>query len=142
MTAVAIDTLNKTLGDGKVRVQWPVLMRIAGDAELLAVGSARQLDDSIWRDDTGYFSNSGSADKQSQALLVMELVDSDGRVFKVRESESGSMEYFCTEQSYRLDEVVQFAQQHAAVRGHCCVAKLGAKSIQQVITLVEHLGHE
>ena len=123
-------------------IHWPALVRVESDAELLVVESATQLTDPTWREDTGYFSHSGSVTQQGQPMLLAELVDSDGRVFTLRETEAGSMEYHATDRYYELDEVIQFVQLHAAVQGYCCVAKFGAKSIQQTITLVEHLGHD
>jgi len=130
------------MGDDKVLIQWPVLIRVADDAEMLVVESAATLDNPAWRDESGLFFHQVSDQTKAESSESPELVDSVGKVFSVRVRNDGSIEYLSKDHCYGVSEVVRFVQQHAALQGHCCVSKLGARSIQQAITLVEQLNHE
>ena len=122
-----------------VFVCWPALLCITNDAELLTVNSADQLANQQWRDDAGLFAEVGIAPKFGNG---MELIDSVGRVFTVLANDQDSFDCLYADRRYGLAEVIQLVQQHAALHGHCCVAKIGAGSIPQAIQIVEHLNNE
>ncbi len=123
-------------------IVWPALIRVAADGELLAVASAKPVADAQWRTDVGLNIGATTNADMACASPSVELVDADGDVFTVHLSDTGSIEYRSACRRYQLSEVVQLVQQHAALQGHCCIAKIAAGSIQQAIQLIEHLNHE
>lgn len=123
-------------------ISWPALIRVANDADLLVVTSAAPITDPQWRADVGLCFGFTTNCDQACASQSLELIDSNGRVFAVLLKGTDSIELLPSDRLYKLSEVVQLVQQHAALQGHCCVAKIAAGSIQQAIQLVEHLNHE
>lgn len=123
--------------DEKYLIRWPVLLRVKGDVELITVGSAEQLGNPQWRADTGLFPD--IAMEPQSWLECMEVIDANGQVFSIQPAERSSIEYIASGHRYGLGEVIQYVQQHAALQGHCCVAKMGAKSIDEAIHMVEQL---
>jgi hypothetical protein len=122
---------------------WPAIVRIEADAELLAVRSEAQMCDADWRDENGLFlPSAGGSDKESFGESydhTPELIDSSGSVFTLRLAGDGSVAFSGTGKRYLCDEIVGLVQRHAAVQGHCCVAKIGAGSIEQAVSLVERI---
>ena len=126
----------------KVGVRWPALLCAGNDAELLIVNSADQLADQQWRDDAGLLAEVAIEPNVGIGMEVAELIDSDGRLYTEYANDPASIELRYADRCYLLSEVVQLVRQHAALQGHCCVAKIGASSIPQAIQIVEHLNNE
>jgi len=119
-------------------VHWPVLVRIGDDAELLTVGSAAQFADPQWRDTAGL----RPITVEGGLNTGLEIIDSSGRVFNTAAKDSDTIEWHATKRIYSVEEVVRLVRCHAALQGHCCVAKIGARSIQDAVQMVEHLSDE
>lgn len=119
--------------DNKLTPDWPVLYHTGGDDELLVFQSASQFDAAIRQPDH---------DIQAYCLVDPDsngvLIDAHGCVFKWAAGTTGAT-YRATEKQLPLPDVVELVRRHAALQGHCCVAKIGAGSITQAIALVEHL---
>lgn len=122
---------------------WPAIIRIVEDAELLAVKSAGQLNEAVWREDQGLFlPGAGSTDAESvreSCSIAPELIDSSGLAFNLHLAADESVECAHADKRYLCAEIIELVQRHAALQGRCCVAKIGAGSIAQAVLLVEQI---
>ncbi|WP_020681411.1 DUF4144 family protein [Marinobacterium rhizophilum] len=66
------------------------------------------------------------------------LIDSAGQVYRLLPGKGGPRMDACA-QALTLNEVLVLVRNHASVQGNCCVAKLGARSIDEAIHLVAYL---
>ena len=126
-------------------ISWPALIRVSNDSELLVVHSTDTLADPNWRLDAGFLRTAQTVSTSGGSGLLgasLELIDSNGRLFEVELKGAVSIECTRTSRHYDLSEVVNLVQQHAALQGHCCIAKITAGTIPQAIQLVEHLNNE
>jgi hypothetical protein len=66
------------------------------------------------------------------------LVDSAGQVYRLLPGKGDLTIEACAE-VLALDQVLTLVRSHACVQGSCCVAKLGARSIDEAIHLLATL---
>lgn len=122
---------------------WPAIICVDDDAELLVARSADSISTKQWLDDAGLAAGCMGSSAADKGLLPLTLIDSSGQSFAIRvnnlDSAAVSVDFVAQERCYTLNEIVGLVQQHASMQGHCCVAKIGAGSIQQAIQMVEHL---
>lgn len=102
-------------------VQWPAIIRLHADHELIFVADAAQLctDDALQH-------------MQVQAQDV--LIDSGGAVYSIRNNVD--FELVPTATSLSLEDVEALLRLHLANNGNCCVSKFHAFSIREAIISV------
>ena len=110
-------------------IRWAVVVRMAGDAELIYV--ADQCD---WDEDKG---GCQPACAEGDVLL-----DASGRVYRLTRTVDGRVVPEATGATRTLIEVLGLVKAHAAQSGCCCVAKLHAASIRQAIEMVKSLDEQ
>jgi hypothetical protein len=104
-------------------IHWPAVIQYRGDDELRFIASR-----SHWAE------YCRAPDLHSNDRLI----DALGAVYQL-DLAAGSLGLLQTDDRVSLNEVLDLVRAHAAVHNQCCVAKLGARSISEVIHLVEHI---
>lgn len=104
-------------------VNWPAVIRIYGDAELIHVA-----DQAEWEHNPDLH----SADYSEADYLV----DSAGDVYCLTTKTGKQVKPECSGEVRTLVEMLGLVKAHAAQSGSCCVAKLYAPSIREAIEIV------
>lgn len=100
------------------QITWPAILIQEGQAELLFLESQAN-----W-----------IVESQGYIEDASRLVDSSGRCY-VREQQS----WKGSTQTMPLNELVELIRHHASTMGHCCTAKIGARSLEQAFEIMEYL---
>ena len=108
------------------RVQWPALVRYAGEAELTWIASA-----AAWRDDPDYH----AFDYTEHDILI----DSSGARFALTARAGNRVLPTPLAGSVEPAELSALLRAHCAAIGACCVAKLSTASAAECIALVGEL---
>lgn len=107
-------------------VQWPVILKLYGDDELVFIK-----DEQTWASDVA---------TQSMKLTADDfMIDSAGTQFRITRGEAGHgvAEYQHDEaKQVTLAVVAQLVRLHAASRGTCCVSKLTVRSVAEAMQVV------
>ncbi|HEY9276852.1 MAG TPA: DUF4144 family protein [Methylotenera sp.] len=102
-------------------VQWPAIIKLHADDELIFVSDAAQFTD----DDTLQLTHIQAQDR---------LIDSSGAVYRI--SKGQSLELVSSDLSLSLHEVEVLLRLHLSNNGNCCVSKFHAHSIHEALTSV------
>ena len=107
-------------------MNWPGIVKHAGDAELIYVS-----DQSEWYNDVDlHYSEYGESDY---------LIDSSGDIYTLTERSNNYVEPQANGSTMSLSEILGLVKVHAAMKGSCCVSKLYAPTINDAFRLVESL---
>lgn len=142
-------TRSKFAIDNKLIPDWPALYHSDrgsdGDPGAASYGASEGNDELlIFRSASEFEAALREPDHDIQAYCLTDpdnnglLIDVRGSVFKWAVTTSGAS-YRATGKQLPLPDIVDLVRRHAALQGHCCVAKIGAGSITQAIALVGHL---
>jgi hypothetical protein len=104
-------------------VNWPGVIKISGDAELVYVA-----DQAAWEQNPELY----SADYSEADYLV----DSAGDVYCLTIKTDKRVKPECSGKARTLVEVLGLVKAHAAQSGSCCVSKLYAPSIREAMEIV------
>ena len=107
-------------------VSWPAIIKIDGDAELTFI-----------RDQTAWEQNSGHHHFRYRSSDA--LIDSSGSLYSLTTQVNG---YAIPEPSsctLTLEDVATLVRAHAVQANACCIEKISAPSIKDIIQLVESL---
>lgn len=99
-------------------MQWPAIMKLHADDELIYIA------------DTGQFTNDDAL-RQMYIQANDMLIDSIGAVYRLQNTPQ--LELFETGASLSLHEVEDLLRLHLANHGTCCVSKFHANSIHEAI---------
>jgi hypothetical protein len=110
-------------------MQWPAIIKYAGEAELGFFSSQ-----SAW-DDVGLHVSGHQA--SYQALDV--LIDSSGEIYSIANKINGLVEPAPSGRTATLHELIEMVRAHASVLGSCCVSKFYAASIPEAILMVNSI---
>jgi len=107
-------------------MRWPALLSYVGDNELVFIANQ-----SAWMSDR---------DLQSPHFDEGDrIIDTDGCLYQPEKSEKG-IELVKLEEKYTLEDLVELVQAHMFEQaGATCVSKVGASSIDQLMTIMEAL---
>jgi len=111
---------------GTKLVNWPGIIKLSGDAELIYVSNKAEWDKDA---DLHYF-------KYNESDY---LIDSSGDVFTLTTRENEYVNLEVNGNSMTLHEILGLIKAHAAQKGSCCVAKLYAPTIIEAFKIVESL---
>jgi hypothetical protein len=107
-------------------VNWPAIIKYAGDDELSFVQSLEELNKRP--DLRGSTFNPGDV-----------LIDATGKVYRPHNGSSRIEFQRESGEILTLDAVVDLVRRHASICGECCIGKISAPSITEAIALVRDL---
>lgn len=107
-------------------VSWPAIIKFDGDAELTFI-----------RDQADWEQNAEYHHFQYQAGDT--LIDSTGQLFSLTAQAVGYALPEPVRHILSFEDIVTLVRAHAAQTGTCCIEKISAPSIKDVIELVESL---
>ena len=102
---------------------WPVLVKYEGDSELTFVASESQ-----WHSDADLSLYSYEAQDM--------LIDAKGVIHRLNQQINNCVSPIATNRSLSLAAVIELVKAHMSQLGFCCVSKLSAATIEQVINMV------
>ena len=105
-------------------VNWPAIIKFNGDAELIYI-----------RDETDWTQNTGSNHFRLQPGDT--LIDSTGCLYPLNANGRALPEQAGRKLSQ--EDITMLVRAHAAQAGSCCIEKISAPSIKDVIELVKSL---
>jgi hypothetical protein len=106
-------------------INWPVLLKLAGEAELVYLA-----DQSAWEAGADAFATTYTPDDQ--------LIDAAGHVFSLVTDADGSVRPRAVATKLTLTEITDLVRAHESALGSCCVAKLSFGSITQALAAVRY----
>ena len=108
-------------------VNWPAIIKIDGDAELIFI-----------RDQAAWEQNSEHHHFQYRNSDA--LIDSSGNLYSLTNRVNGYVMPKPANRTLAAGDIVELVRAHAAQGGTCCVEKIAAPSIKEIIELVASLG--
>ena len=107
-------------------VSWPAIIKIDGDAELIFI-----------RDQWAWVLNSGHLHFRYRSCDS--LIDSSGSLYSLTTQVYGYAIPEPASRSLTLEDSATLVRAHAAQASTCCIEKIAASSIKDIIHLVESL---
>ena len=107
-------------------VSWPAIIKIDGDAELTFI-----------RDQTAWEQNSGHHHFRYRSSDA--LIDSSGSLYSLTTQVNGYAIPEPASRTMTLEDIAALVRAHAAQANACCIEKISASSIKDIIQLVESL---
>lgn len=107
-------------------VNWPAIIKHAGDAELVYIHDQTQ-----WDNDSELHSATYDASDF--------LIDSQGNTFSLTHLNNQHIELQPRSEPVTLHDMLGLVKAHAAQKGSCCVAKLYAPTIRDALAIVASL---
>lgn len=107
-------------------VSWPAIIKIDGDAELTFIRNQ-----TAWEQNTEYH-DFRYRDSDT-------LIDSSGSLYSLTTQTNGHATPEPVNRTLALGEIAKLVRAHAAQSGTCCIEKIAAPSIKEIIQLVESL---
>ncbi|WP_415890966.1 DUF4144 family protein [Neptuniibacter sp. SY11_33] len=104
-------------------IKWPAIIKYHGDSELTYISSGSE-----WETDHDLHAVVYDADDR--------LIDSDGALFSLEETEDRLVMPRPVEAYFELEEMVDLIRAHFSSIGECCVSKFSIGSIAEGITTV------
>ncbi len=124
------DAINR---DDNNPILWPALLIQEHQAELIYLGSEQD-----WRLQTQSHIDEGS-----------HLLDISGVTYRlslahptessILQQQDKHLNWRIADKPFRLHQVLALVRQHASVSGHCCTAKLGAESMEQIFEIMKYI---
>jgi len=119
--------------DENRRIQWPAILIQEDQAELIYLGSERD-----WR-----------LQAQSHIDAGSHLLDISGVTHQlslahpseppIPQQQDKHPSWRIADEPLSLQRVLALVRQHASVSGHCCTAKLGAESMEQIFEIMKYI---
>lgn len=110
-------------------VSWPAIIKYHRDDELTYIASEAQ-----WARDPDL---SEFTYEENDALI-----DHNGRVYMLNKTINDVVQPLATQNIVTLHQLTRLVQRHAAVKGECCIEKIGFKNIADGIALVASLNKD
>lgn len=107
-------------------MNWPCIIKYAGDAELVYVTDQTQWDEDVDLHQVIY----GQSDI---------LIDSSGEIYSLETFDGQRVEPRPLGETMTLQAVIDLVRNHAAQQGSCCVAKLYATTLEEAFSIVASL---
>ena len=104
-------------------IAWPIILKYLDQDELCYIAQPADEESDHWLDDL-------------TAAQLDFMVDSCGTIFKFSTEIKGEIRPQSTQKKIELDVAVALVQAHYALLGSCCVAKISATSIAELIYFV------
>ncbi len=102
-------------------IQWPAIIKLVGDHELIYLESQHQWDNNPEIRATHF----QQADR---------LYDAEGREYLIHQPFIGELE--ASGKVISLEKAIQLIRLHASQDGACCVSKFGAKSFKEAFDMI------
>ena len=110
-------------------ISWPGVIQHADDPELDYFENPEAFENSAM----------GSVSAFDENTL---FIDSEGHVYELRYTDSGTTQLRDTGKHRTLEQVLGLVKAHAAHAEHCCVAKLWAPTIHDAISIVRSVSED
>jgi hypothetical protein len=107
-------------------INWPAIIKFDGDAELIYI-----------HDETDWAHNADSDHSRYQPGDT--LIDSRGRLYPLSATVNDRALPEPASGKLSQEDIITLVREHAAQAGNCCIEKISAPSIKDVIELVKSL---
>jgi len=103
-------------------VQWPAILIQEEQAELVYLTSEQE-----WQ-----------LEQQNHLEESSRLLDAVGVTYILSPAYTG-LSWLVSNKPLCLSEILDLVREHASILGHCCTAKMGAESIEQIFEIMKFL---
>lgn len=115
--------------DENRHIQWPAILIQQEQAELVYLASEQE-----WQ-----------LEQQSHIEEMSRLLDASGVTYNLSSTQRTQLKtdtrlcWRVSDDLLCLPQVLSLVRQHASVTGHCCTAKLGAESMEQIFEIMKYI---